>query len=49
MRNADYGTLLILLAQSVLAEPVRYTPDRWHTRVYFTLSHMGLSDYTRSL
>jgi len=36
---------LFLLVTSVLAEPVRYTPDRWHTRIYFTISHMGLSNY----
>jgi polyisoprenoid-binding protein YceI len=28
------------------AEPVLYTPDRWHTRIYFTVSHMGLSNYS---
>jgi polyisoprenoid-binding protein YceI len=27
------------------AEPILYTPDRWHTRIYFTVSHMGLSNY----
>jgi len=27
------------------AEPLLYTPDRWHTRIYFTVSHMGLSNY----
>ena len=39
--------LVILLAASAVtqAEPVLYTPDRWHTRIYFTVSHMGLSNY----
>lgn len=46
MRNGVYGFLLTLLALQALAEPVRYTPDRWHTRIYFTISHMGLSDYS---
>lgn len=27
------------------AEPLQYTPDKWHTRIYFTVNHMGLSDY----
>ena len=43
MRN---GYLLLLLALPAFAEPVQYTADRWHTRIYFTLSHMGLSDYS---
>lgn len=38
-------TVLFLLLTSAFAESVRYTPDRWHTRIYFTISHMGLSDY----
>ncbi len=37
--------MLFLMVTSALAEPVRYTPDRWHTRIYFTISHMGLSNY----
>ena len=39
--------LAVLLAASVVtqAEPVLYTPDKWHTRIYFTVSHMGLSNY----
>ena len=36
---------LLLLSSALMAEPVRYTPDRWHTRVFFTVSHMGLSNY----
>ena len=37
----------ILFAAPVVtsAEAVRYTPDKWHTRIYFTVSHMGLSNY----
>ena len=46
MRNAVCGVLLTLFALPVFAEPVLYTPDRWHTRIYFTLSHMGLSAYS---
>ncbi len=39
--------LAILLAGPgvTYAEAVLYTPDRWHTRIYFTVSHMGLSNY----
>ncbi len=39
--------LAILLSGPVVtyAEAVLYTPDRWHTRIYFTVSHMGLSNY----
>lgn len=37
--------MLFLMVTSALAESVRYTPDRWHTRIYFTISHMGLSNY----
>ena len=28
------------------ADPVTYTADRWHTRIYFTVDHMGLSNYS---
>ena len=27
------------------AEPVVYTADKWHTRILFTIDHMGLSSY----
>jgi polyisoprenoid-binding protein YceI len=27
------------------AEPQKYTADKWHTRIYFTVNHMGLSNY----
>lgn len=37
--------MLFLMVTSALAESVRYTPDRWHTCIYFTISHMGLSNY----
>ena len=39
------ATVIVAATQSVIADPVRYTPDRWHTRIYFNISHMGLSDY----
>lgn len=43
------GVLIVLAANlqmsSLQAEPVRYTPDKWHTRIYFSVSHMGLSNY----
>ncbi len=40
-------TIIVLLAVAANAfgDAVRYTPDRWHTRIYFTISHMGLSNY----
>ena len=39
--------LVTLLTAAVVtqAEPVLYTPDKWHTRIYFTVNHMGLSNY----
>lgn len=44
---AVFIALVILLSASAVtqAEPVLYTPDKWHTRIYFTVSHMGLSNY----
>jgi len=47
MRNAIFraALLLLLLPLCGLAEPVQYTADRWHTRIYFTVSHMGLSNF----
>lgn len=45
-------TLILLLVYvgfavaTLRAEPVQYTPDKWHTRVYFSVSHMGLSNYS---
>ena len=35
----------MVLAASAFAEPVQYTPDKWHTRIYFTVQHMGLSNF----
>lgn len=39
--------LVTLLTAAVVtqAEPALYTADKWHTRIYFTVSHMGLSNY----
>ena len=36
----------LLLSVSVMAEPARYTADKWHTRIYFTIDHMGLSNFS---
>ena len=38
--------MAILLAGPVVtyAEAVLYTPDRWHTRIYFTVSHLSVVD-----
>lgn len=43
-----FGTLVAISAVSAFdaaADPVRYTADRWHTRIYFDIDHMGLSNY----
>jgi len=38
--------VILLIGPAVTyAEPVLYTPDKWHTRIYFTVVHMGLSNY----
>ena len=44
---AVFTALVILLSATAVtyAEPTLYTPDRWHTRIYFTVSHMGLSNF----
>jgi polyisoprenoid-binding protein YceI len=44
---AVFTLLAVMLTGSFVtyAEPILYTPDRWHTRIYFTVSHMGLSNY----
>lgn len=36
---------LLPLSAPALAEPERYTADKWHTRIYFSVDHMGLSNY----
>ncbi|MGI9262760.1 MAG: YceI family protein [Woeseiaceae bacterium] len=47
MRNtvSSLALLLLLLPVPGIAEPVQYTADKWHTRIYFTISHMGLSNF----
>lgn len=47
MKNLLSGLLALvtMVAMTTGAEPVRYTPDKWHTRIYFTVDHMGLSHY----
>ena len=40
--------LVVLSACTVTfasAEPRTYTADKWHTRIYFSVDHMGLSNY----
>ena len=48
MRNVIPRIALSLWLLPVIgvAEPVQYTADRWHTRIYFTLSHMDLSNFS---
>ena len=36
---------LLTAAAVTQAEPVLYKADKWHTRIYFTVNHMGLSNY----
>ena len=36
---------LLTAAAVTQAEPVLYTADKWPTRIYFTVNHMGLSNY----
>ena len=38
--------LAVLLPINATADPVQYTADRWHTRIFFTLSHMDLSNFS---
>jgi polyisoprenoid-binding protein YceI len=38
--------IIILAANAGYAEPVRYTADKWHTRIFFTADHMGLSNFS---
>lgn len=35
----------LLVTVPTTADPVRYTADKWHTRIYFSVDHMGLSRY----
>lgn len=37
---------MIGVSSSLPAEPVQYTADKWHTRIYFTVNHMGLSNFS---
>lgn len=37
--------VILLIPMLAQAEPVRYTADKWHTRIFFELDHMGLSHY----
>jgi len=38
-------TFAFSLPVLAMAEPAQYTADKWHTRVYFTVQHMGLSNF----
>lgn len=40
---AFLSTLAVPLTS--LSEPVEFTVDKWHTRIYFSVSHMGLSSF----
>lgn len=48
MRQSGCAILLSMLAFPLVArpEPVQYTVDKWHTRIYFSISHMGLSEFS---
>ena len=46
--KAGARSLLIaipLFSSHVAAEPVAYEADKWHTRIFFTVNHHGLSNY----
>jgi polyisoprenoid-binding protein YceI len=47
MRKFLWLVVLMITAGPLdaLADPVLYTADRWHTRIYFSVSHMGLSSF----
>jgi polyisoprenoid-binding protein YceI len=48
VRTTGFISLLsiLLLPLSALPEAVQYTADKWHTRIYFTVNHMGLSNFS---
>jgi polyisoprenoid-binding protein YceI len=37
--------LLLIIPLISQGEPVQYSADKWHTRIFFALDHMGLSTY----
>lgn len=45
IRKSCWILASVVIAASAIADPILYTPDKWHTRIYFTADHMGLSDY----
>jgi len=47
MKPLNIATLLtvLLAVGSAHAEPSQYTADKWHTRIFFTVDHMGLSSF----
>ena len=44
-KRLGWTTVLCAYLSVAVAEPVLYTADKWHTRIYFTVDHMGLSHY----
>ncbi len=45
LKKTWWALALLTVLTFASAEPVLYTPDKWHTRIYFTVEHMGLSHY----
>lgn len=37
--------VMLLIPMLAQADPVRYTADKWHTRIFFAVDHMGLSTF----
>lgn len=37
--------LIAILPLVAHSEPLQYTADKWHTRIFFSIDHMGLSDF----
>lgn len=36
---------MLLASPQVSADPVLYSADKWHTRIFFTVNHQGLSNF----
>lgn len=37
--------VIAALPHTAQSEPLQYTADKWHTRIFFSLDHMGLSSF----
>jgi polyisoprenoid-binding protein YceI len=39
------GLTVVGMSSKVCSDPVPYAVDKWHTRIFFSVNHMGLSNY----